>query len=104
MAQNRSLTELLEAGLPEPEHGFDTRFIVPKRVRDACRRWKEGTRCHADGQNLLVEYKPSGLKTPLGNPLEHSVLGHGVATTMAWLPAHLALILKSLRGPAAQPL
>lgn len=96
LAVNKAFTELLESNLPEPEHDLDTRFIVPKRVRDACRRWKEGTRCHADGQNLLVEYQPSGRRTSIGNPVEDVILGHGVATTVDWLPAHLTLVMKAL--------
>lgn len=93
---NQNLAVLLEANLPEPEHGLDTRFIAPKRIRDACYRWKTGTRCHADGLNLLVDYEPSGDLTPLGLPIETSVFGHGVATTVRWLPTHLKLVMESL--------
>lgn len=97
--QNKALTELLEATLPEPMHDLDTRFILPQRVRDACARWKTGTRCHADGKNLLVEYQSSGLETPLHNPIEEAILGHGVATSVAWLPTHLTLIINQLSEP-----
>ncbi|MEQ9410873.1 MAG: hypothetical protein RIK87_24385 [Fuerstiella sp.] len=96
---NEALNVLLEAGLKEPEHDLDTRFILPRRVGTACARWKTGTRCHADGQNLLVEYEPCGRLTPLGTPIEESILGHGVATTIDWLPAHLDLVLNALPVP-----
>ena len=91
-----ALAEVLEAGLEEPEHGLDTRFIRPKRIQNACARWKTGTRCHADGLNLLVKYEPGGRTTGLAVPIEESIFGHGVATTVDWLPAHLALVLKHL--------
>ena len=93
---NQRLSALLEANLPEPEHGFDTRLISPRQVRDVCGRWKTGTRCHADGLNVLVDYKPSGELTAIGRPIELSLLGHGVATTVKWLPAHLKLVLEQL--------
>jgi hypothetical protein len=32
----------------------------------------------------------------LGQPIEASVFGHGVATTIDWLPAHLDLLLKRM--------
>ena len=95
-SENGKLTELVEAGLQEPQHGLDTKFIVPKRIRDACARWKTGTRCHTDGQNILVRYNECGRKTHLGNPIEEALLGHGVATTTDWLPAHLSLVIGSL--------
>ncbi|HIE95710.1 MAG TPA: hypothetical protein EYG03_03895 [Planctomycetes bacterium] len=96
MQANRAVAAVLEAGLTAPEHGLDTRFIVPQQLRDTCARWKTGTRCHGDGRNLLVEYEPSGRTTPLASPIEETLLGHGVATTLAWLPAHLALVLQAL--------
>jgi hypothetical protein len=95
MAHKR-LAKVLTAGLDEPNHGPDTRFIVPATVRNACAWWKTGTRCHADGLNLLVEYNPCGRKTAMGQPIEQSVFGHGVATTVEWLSSHLTLVLNSL--------
>lgn len=88
-----AMGEILEAGLPVPRHGLDTKFIVPEKVRNACARWKLGTRCHADGRNLLLEYEPCGRKSRLLRPIEESVLGHGVATTIDWLPTHLGLVM-----------
>ncbi len=94
--KNKQLAALLESNLPDPDHGLDTRFIMPKRVRDTCVRWKTGTRCHTDGLNLLINYTPCGRTTPLTHRIENSLLGHGVATTIDWLPAHLALAINSL--------
>jgi len=100
-ATNERLTALLEANLPEPQHGLDTRMLATKRLRDTCARWKCGTRCHTDGQNLLVQYIPSGSLTPFGRPIEISLLGHGVATSVRWLPAHLKLVVEALGMPMA---
>lgn len=91
-----ALGRVLEAGLDSPRHGFDTRFIFPKRVRNACARWKTGTRCHTDGRSLLVNYAKTGRKTKLMLPIEQSVFGHGVATTLDFLPTHLGLIMDAL--------
>ena len=96
MQAYRAVAAVLEAGLTAPEHRLDTQFIVPQQLRDTCARWKTGTRCHRDGRNLLVEYKPSGRTTPLASPIEEALLGHGVATTLDWLPAQLSLVLKTL--------
>ena len=93
---NQNLSGVLEANLPEPRHGLDTLLIAPKSVRDTCVRWKAGTRCHADGLNLLVDYEPSGDLSVIGRPLELSLLGHGVATTIRWLPTHLKLIMEAM--------
>lgn len=93
---NQNLAAILEASLPEPQHGIDTRFIMPKRVRDACFRWKTGTRCHSDGMNLLVDYELSGDLSSIGQPVELSLLGHGVATTIRWLPTHLKLVMEAM--------
>lgn len=93
---NQNLAVLLEANLPEPKHGLDTRFIMPKKVRDTCVRWKTGTRCHSDGTNLLVDYELSGDNSAIGRPLELSLLGHGVATTIRWLPTHLKMIMETM--------
>lgn len=93
--ENSRLTNLLERNLAEPVHELDTRFIPTARLRNTCYRWKQGTRCHDDGLNLLVSYQPSG-ESVLGLPLEFTVFGHGVATTVKWLPAHLQLVLDSL--------
>lgn len=90
------MSKVLHAGLAEPQHGLDTRFILPAHVRDACARWKTGTRCHSDGLNLLLEYQPCGRRTKMGQPIEESVLGHGVATVIEWLPTHLAEVLTGL--------
>ncbi len=102
-AAHGRLEELLQSGLEAPAHGVDTRFILPARLRDTCARWKTGTRCHADGQNLLLNYEPCGRTTRLGQAVEHSMLGHGVATTIDWLPAHLALTLQALGEPPDSP-
>jgi len=93
---HQALGNILAAGLPEPEHGLDTKLIFPRNVRNTCARWKFGTRCHTDGRNLLIRYAPSGRKSKLLRPIEESVLGHGVATTVTWLPAHLSLIMDGL--------
>ena len=93
--ENDRLTNLLERNLAEPVHELDTRFIPTARLRNTCYRWKQGTRCHTDGLNLLLNYQPSG-ESVLGLPLESTVFGHGVATTVKWLPAHLRLVLDSL--------
>lgn len=92
-----AMGKLLETGLPAPQHGLDTKFLPLKRVRDACARWKTGTRCHTDGWNLLVDYKPSGRKAQLVLPIEEVLLGHGVATVIDWLPSHLALVTRALQ-------
>lgn len=92
---NRKLAAVLEFGLDEPEYHLDTLLIKPDSLRTLCERWKAGTRCHADGLNLLVEYEPCGRRTPLATPIEESVLGHGVATTIDWLPAHLNLVMEA---------
>lgn len=96
---NERLTSLLEANLPEPQHGLDTRMLATKRLRDTCVRWKSGTRCHSDGQNVLVEYLPSGSLTPFGRPIEISLLGHGVSTSLKWLPTHLSIVTEALGLP-----
>ena len=93
---NQNLTAILEANLPELQYGLDTRFISPKRIRDACVRWKTGTRCHSDGMNLLVDYKLCGDVSTIGQPIELSLLGHGVATTIRWLPTHLKLVMEAM--------
>ena len=93
---NQNLAAMLEANLPEPQHGLDTRFISPKRLRDACVRWKTGTRCHSDGMNLLVDYELCGDLSSIGQPVELSLLGHGVATTIRWLPTHLKLVMEAM--------
>ena len=95
MDENSRLTNLLERNLAEPVHELDTRFIPTSRLRNTCYRWKQGTRCHTDGLNLLINYQPSG-ESVLGLPLESTVFGHGVATTVEWLPSHLRIVLDSL--------
>lgn len=95
LVPNQKLTEFLESSLPEPEFGLDLTLIRPSRIRGLCARWKFGTRCHADGQNLLVRYEPSG-RTVFSLPVEESLFGHGVATTTTWLPAHLGLVMETL--------
>ena len=93
--RNRLLADFLLQGLETPGLTFDTRLIPGEHLQHLCARWKTGTRCHADGHNLLVDYQPSG-RTVLGQPIEASVFGHGVATTTDWLPAHLALLLRRM--------
>lgn len=96
-AIDAAMAKVLERGLEPPQHGLDTRFLPSKRLRDTSARWKTGTRCHADGQNLLVKYQPSGRKTRLGVPIEEGTFGHGVYTTADWLEAHLELLLEHLK-------
>jgi len=93
------MSKVLHTGLADPKHGIDTKFIIPAHVREACARWKTGTRCHADGLNLLLEYEPCGRKTKMGLPIEEAVLGHGVATVVEWLPTHLSEVLAALDTP-----
>jgi len=95
------LAKVLEAGLTEPEHGLDTKFILSSRVRNVCARWKTGTRCHTDGLNLLVEYEPSG-RLSLVIPIEESLFGHAVATAINWLPAHVAMVMQAFGRDFAQ--
>lgn len=99
---NQSMGEFLESGLATPNHGLDTRLIPSKRIRDTCARWKTGTRCHTDGHNLLVQYAPSGRLARLILPVEDVLLGHGVATTLDWLPAHLSLVCQQLSRVSAE--
>jgi hypothetical protein len=89
------LGEFLENSLPDPVIDFDLKFLTSQSLRFLCARWKTGTRCHEDGQNLLVEYEPSGLTT-MAIPIEKTLMGHGVATTLPWLPAHLNLVTEML--------
>lgn len=91
----RRLGDFLEHSLPKPALDTEMRLILPESLRLLCARWKTGTRCHSDGHNILVEYEPSGL-TSLNLPIEKSLMGHGVATTVAWLPAHLKLVIEML--------
>jgi hypothetical protein len=98
---NERLESLLERNLSPPAHDLDTRFLIPERIRDACARWKSGTRCHTDGVNLLVDYEPSGETVMLGQPIEESLFGHGVATTNVWLPTHLNLVISHLTAAGA---
>lgn len=89
---NEALDQLLTEGLVSPELTAELKFIGSNRIQKLCGWWKTGTRCHQDGINVLVEYEPSGRLTALGKPIEHSLLGHGVATSLHWLPAHLRLV------------
>ncbi len=98
---NSLLSELLESGLHPVDPSalpFALRLTPAGRFRDLCARWQCGTRCHADGINLLVDYQPSGDRTFPGIPIESSVMGHGVATSVRWLPAHLGLIEQTLNA------
>lgn len=96
LTSNERLNALLEANLPEPAHELDTQLILSKSLRDTCARWKLGTRCHGDGINMLIDYVPSGQLTSLGQELETAIMGHGVATTLKWLPAHLNVVMEAL--------
>lgn len=96
VAANASLDQLLTRGLNPPEVSVELKLIRSTRIQDLCGWWKTGTRCHQDGVNFLVEYDPSGRLTPLGNPIENSLLGHGVATSLHWLPAHVQLVTAHL--------
>ncbi|MEP3482750.1 MAG: hypothetical protein ABJZ55_26130 [Fuerstiella sp.] len=87
---------ILEAGLQPAVIDEDLQKIKVERIREACARWKPGTRCHTDGHHLLLEYEPSGRTTKLGIPVENARFGHGVATTTTWLPVHLALVMRAL--------
>ncbi len=93
--RNRRIAELLLQGLKAPKLTTDTRLIPFEHLRFLCARWKTGTRCHTDGHNILVDYQLSDATTS-ERPIEFSVFGHGVATTLKWLPAHLALLLKRM--------
>lgn len=73
--------------------------LLPKKIRHTCARWATGTRCHTDGRNLLLQYEASGHQSRLGVPIEESMFGHGVATSEAWLRAHLGLIIQAFEGP-----
>jgi len=98
--RNKRLAELLLNGLEPAPETIDTRLIPSQQLRQLCARWKLGTRCHEDGHNLLVDYRPSG-RIVRSRPVECSIFGHGVATTIDWLPAHLALLLKQMDIAAA---
>lgn len=100
LSSNERLAALLEANLPEPARELDTSLIFSKALRDTCERWKLGTRCHSDGLNMLIDYIPSGQRTSLGQELETTVMGHGVATTLKWLPAHLHVVMEALEKTA----
>ena len=95
MKRHRRLSAFLQRGLEPPPPSADTRRIPAEPLRHLCGRWKTGTRCHSDGRNLLVDYRPCG-RMMRGRPVEVSVFGHGVATTLDWLPAHLKLVLNHL--------
>ena len=95
MQRDQQLKDMLEAGLEGPHHSMAMTLVPSQRLKDLCSRWKTGTRCHADGLNLLVDYQPSG-RTVANGTVESSLFGHGVATTVDWLPAHLALVLQRL--------
>jgi hypothetical protein len=90
---HRELGKLFEQGLEPPEITLDLRFVFPQMLKEVCGNWKTGTRCHADGRNLLVEYEPCGRKTVTRRPIEEAMFGHGVATVSEWLPRYLALIM-----------
>jgi len=99
-AINQRLAMVLEADLALPELSGILKAIRPRRLQEACALWKTGTRCHTDGLNILVNYEPSGRTTTLGKPIENALLGHGVATTIDWLPTHLAAVMEGLRQEA----
>lgn len=97
------LAGVLEAGLKGVVIDEDLEKIKVDRLRDVCGRWRSGTRCHDDGQHLLLEYEPSGRKTNMGGPIECTRFGHGVATTTTWLPVHLALVMRTLASNLKVP-
>ncbi len=90
---NARLTEVLEQGLAPPHLDEQVAKIKPPSLQTLCARWTTGTRCHTDGLNLLVQYEPSGLTASFRTPLESTLFGHGVYTTIPWLPAHLELLM-----------
>lgn len=93
--RDKKIAQVLLNGLAPAPETVDVRLIPVKQLRQLCARWKQGTRCHTDGHNILVDYQPSG-RIVADRPVEQSVFGHGVATTVDWLPAHLALLLKRM--------
>lgn len=101
---NQRLNSLLESGLEEPAPDPDTSLLMSRRLRKLCSRWKHGTRCHSDGKNLLVDYQSSGKFTFPAIPIEMAALGHGVATAVHWLPAHLRLVISALQPSPPEPL
>lgn len=90
---NARLTEVLEQGLAAPKLDEQVEKIKPASLQTLCARWTTGTRCHTDGLNLLIQYEPSGLTASFRTPLETTLFGHGVYTTIPWLPVHLKLLM-----------
>ena len=92
--ENVRLGAFLERGLTE---------LTPQKMKDrvkvACARWSTCTRLHADGRNLLVDYKSNQL-THFG-PARQAVFGHGIYTLKDWLPSQLALVLNWLEKDGA---
>lgn len=95
---NARLTEVLEQGLAPPQLDEQVEKIKPASLQTLCARWTTGTRCHTDGLNLLVQYEPSGLTASFRTPLESTLFGHGVYTTIPWLPAHLEMLMDVLKA------
>ncbi|MEZ6040062.1 MAG: hypothetical protein R3C20_06125 [Planctomycetaceae bacterium] len=104
LESNRQLSELLQRNLMQHEAEIEAsessipwklRLVPAGRLRRLCRRWMTGTRFHTSGLNIAVQYEPSGQRAH-GLPLEHTIMGHGVATTIEWLPAHLRLVADAL--------
>jgi len=67
------------------------------RKRDLLQRLRMGCRVHADGTNLLVDYKAGE-----GNIAEH-VAGHAVYTRIPWIPFHLEAIARHAFGLQLDP-
>ena len=74
---DRALGSLLQQGL---------------RKRDLLNRLRLGCRVHADGTNLLVDYRPGEAN------VAHHHAGHAVYTRIDWLPFHLEQIAQLYYG------
>lgn len=91
--ENRNLGDLLERTLPE-----QTPEAIRDRIDIVGRRWKTAPRLHTDGQNVLARFSPT--QTTRFGPEHATILGHGVYTTVNWLPRILWETLGVLESAA----